>query len=79
MTPYEKIIKRMRTEASHNNKKGMQYAEALSDEEIKVGDARLDKDFYTVAKHVGKISKGDILVCCLMEEDLYVVLGKVEI
>lgn len=77
MTPYEKIVKRMRIEGMRNNEKGMQYAEAVSSSVIKVGDTRMDKDFFTVAEHVGKIKKGDILICCKMEEDMYVVLGKV--
>lgn len=79
MTPYEKIVKRMRIEGKHNNEKGLQYAEAVSSSAIKVGDTRMDSDFFTVAKHVGTIDKGDILVCCKMEEDLYVVLGKVDV
>lgn len=77
MTPYEKIVKRMRIEGMHNNEKGLQYAEAVSSKVIKVGDTRMDADFFTVAEHVGAIAKGDILICCKMEEDMYVVLGKV--
>ena len=76
-TAYEKIISRMRMEVSHGNKKGLQYAEALSTSEIRVGDTRMSKDFFEVCQHVGGISKGDILICCLMDEDTYVILGKV--
>lgn len=77
MTPYERIIKCMRKEGAYKNKKGLQYAEAVSDSQIRVGDTILDKDFFEVAAHVGGISKSDILICCQMEEDMYIVLGKV--
>lgn len=77
MTPYERMIKCMRRQGAYENKKGLQYAEAVSAGQIRVGDAILDKDFFSVAAHVGDITKGDILICCQMEEDMYIVLGKV--
>ena len=75
MTPYERMVKCMR--AQNNTPKGGCYAEALSEKEIRIADTRLDDDFFKVAEHVGKIKSGDILVCCAICDDEYVVMGKV--
>ena len=77
MTPYEKIIKRMRKEGSHNDGTGLVYGYAISEEEIEIGDLKLDSDFFLKCEHVGKLKSGDTLICSRLDEDTYIILGKV--
>lgn len=77
MTGYEKIIKRMRQEGSRNNSKGLRYGEAISKEKIQIDDLILDSDFFLKCEHVGDLKSGDVLACCKIDDDTFIILGKV--
>ena len=67
----------MRKEGSHNDGTVLVYGSAISEEEIEIGDLKLDSDFFLKCEHVGKLKSGDTLICSRLDEDTYIILGKV--
>ncbi len=75
MTPYEKFIKIMRQQCHEER---LKFGEMTGKDTLKVGNMRLDKDFYVVAEGL-ELKKGETVVVSRITDELYVILCKVVI
>lgn len=77
MNSYEKLVNLMRKEASNQIPNTIKKAEMTSTDTCIVGELKLDRDDLIFLEHVKDLSEGDTVIVYRLDDDFYVVLGKV--